>query len=767
MKKTVCLFLALTFIFSIGIFGVSFTEDVDLSIAVPLEEGPPQEDFMMEIPENEDANVIESDAIPAEETLEIDPAFAPTLNPPQNVKLLSQYSFIQVRWDHVQSATEYEVYRSYDQSGPYALLGTVKASHVVNYGYLNDNEAAMGKVYYYKVKAVFDDGIDRSTSDFSNVVSGVKGLEVPGSIMLISSGRTSIEIMWGFSSGAEGFCIYRSDSENGKYEQVAIMPGTSLLKYTDTNLKEGKTYYYKVCAYMVIGGKRLEGSFTDVFVATTSIPAPVGIKAEMGTGAEIIIKWDTVANADGYVVYRDRYSQRNPISTLNGEHANTYTDQNIEANTEYTYYVRAYKIVGSETVYGEYSEPAQIKSLFCKAPTNLTVEVTSQSTMQLTWYLVNGASGYHVYMSTSKDSGYTLIRELSGYKNKTATITGLKPAHTYYFKVESFIISGDKKIVSEKMAGPVSGKITLNPPAVFLANSKGISSIALSWSSLFGADGYILYRSEYSYKDFKQIKTFNSASTTSFTDKTGLKSATKYYYKIKGFTNVGGEKVSGKTTNVIVAQTKSNGPQNLKTSCTAYNQITLKWAKNSNYDGYQIFRSGSENGTYKRIGSVSGNSFVAKCNPETQYYFKIRGFKKTSGKVSYSGYSLVQSGQTHYSFPQNTSLTVYYDYSQSTSWIQFDFENRTGKDLIIYSNGCRMMDTLDSRYDRSLTLTNANKKPVTSAKLKSGSKSKYWLYTPNPTRYQTCSYYYFIIKFDGRMYQARVTQYVFNLDLIG
>lgn len=59
---------------------------------------------------------------------------------------------------------------------------------------------------------------------------------------------TYIKVSWGKVTGATGYRIYRADSKDGTYKQVAKV-GAKVTSYTNKNVKENKKYYYKVRAY--------------------------------------------------------------------------------------------------------------------------------------------------------------------------------------------------------------------------------------------------------------------------------------------------------------------------------------------------------------------------------------------------------------------------------------------------------------------------------------------------------------------------------------
>lgn len=84
-------------------------------------------------------------------------------------------------------------------------------------------------------------------------------------------------------------------------------------------------------------------------------------------------------------------------------------------------------------------------------------------------------------------------------------------------------------------------------------------------------------------------------------------------------------------------------PKNMsgfKAKKTSTKDITLTWKKNTSADGYQIYRSSSLNGTYKRIKTIKTYKTTSYKNTKLKagqcYYYKIRSYKKV-GKTTYYG----------------------------------------------------------------------------------------------------------------------------------
>lgn len=80
----------------------------------------------------------------------------------------------------------------------------------------------------------------------------------------VTAGKKKATLKWKKVSGASGYIVYRADSKSGTYKAVATIKKGSTVSYTEKNLTTGKKYYYKVCAYRTVSGKKVTGSASSV-----------------------------------------------------------------------------------------------------------------------------------------------------------------------------------------------------------------------------------------------------------------------------------------------------------------------------------------------------------------------------------------------------------------------------------------------------------------------------------------------------------------------
>ena len=81
-------------------------------------------------------------------------------------------------------------------------------------------------------------------------------------------------------------------------------------------------------------------------------------------------------------------------------------------------------------------------------PSTPTAKVTAGTRKAtITWNKVTGASGYEVYMSTSKTGTYSRIKTV-GSSVKSFTKTSLVKGKRYYFKVKAYKTINGTKVYS-------------------------------------------------------------------------------------------------------------------------------------------------------------------------------------------------------------------------------------------------------------------------------------------------------------------------------
>lgn len=86
---------------------------------------------------------------------------------------------------------------------------------------------------------------------------------VPGSFKAVGQNR-AVKLTWKKLPEAKGYEIYGAASKSGKYTRKATLAGASRTSYTQKKLVKGRSYYYKIRSYRIVGGKKIYSSFSSV-----------------------------------------------------------------------------------------------------------------------------------------------------------------------------------------------------------------------------------------------------------------------------------------------------------------------------------------------------------------------------------------------------------------------------------------------------------------------------------------------------------------------
>lgn len=151
----------------------------------------------------------------------------------------------------------------------------------------------------------------------------------------IENKATSISMKWDEVLRAEGYAIYRAESD-GVYQKVAT---TKNINYTDKGLTAGKTYKYKVCAYAYEEDNC--GKYSDAAKMTT-LPAKPTITVKGGNG-KARVKWNAINGASGYYLYWYDGTKYQYLTTLEGKSNTEYLHKGLKNGQYAKYKVEAYR----------------------------------------------------------------------------------------------------------------------------------------------------------------------------------------------------------------------------------------------------------------------------------------------------------------------------------------------------------------------------------------------------------------------------------------
>ena len=541
---------------------------------------------------------------------------------------------LKIKWSGLDNVDYYEIWRDTKDAYDYEKIDEVSdATSFI------DDTVELGTRYYYLVRPVFNDG---TTGEYSKSISGVALAKTNFTKIKAKSGK-KVTLTWKKVSQAEGYLIYRKDSEDGKYNQIGKVTSGKTLTYTDTVKSNNKTYTYKIQAYNTNNGKQGVGAYSSTKSAKTLAKAKItGITS---SNEEVLkISWKKVSGAKGYIISRStsKNSGYKKIDTVTGK--TSYSDDTVKAGKTYYYKVEAYNVNSGTKGYGGASDAVAGKT--AKRTKITSIVSTNEKTLTIKWNKITGAYGYRIKRSTDEDGTYKVVKTIKSGNTTSYKDTSVKAGKTYYYTVETMVKTGDNICYSGDSAS-MEGR-TAKKAKIKYAVSNGSNQIEVNWGAVRGAYGYRIKRSTSKNGTYKVVATLKGKNNTTYQDKK-LKTAKTYYYKVETINKVNGKKgYSGNSAAVSAKTLKTTSITAVK--ATGSTSVRLEWKAVDGASGYQIYRSTSKDSGYKKVGQVKGKN-TKKYEDKTleagkTYYYQVRAYKSNSAKNGVASFSKAQKAWT-------------------------------------------------------------------------------------------------------------------------
>ena len=563
----------------------------------------------------------------------------------------SDEEVLKIFWKKVSGAKGYIISRSTKKDSGYSEIDTVSGEKTTSY---TDDTVKAGKTYYYKVEAY---NVNSGTKGYGGASDAVAGKTAKRTKItsIVSTNEKTLTIKWNKITGAYGYRIKRSTDEDGTYKVVKTIKSGNTTSYKDTSVKAGKTYYYTVETMVKTGDNICYSGDSASVEGRTAKKAKIKYAVSNGSN-QIEVNWGAVSGAYGYRIKRStsKNGTYNVIATVNGKNKTTYQDKNVKTAKTYYYKVETINKVNGKKGYSGDSAVVSAKTL--KTTSITAVKATGSTSVRLEWKAVDGASGYQIYRSTSKDSGYKKVGQVKGKNTKKYEDKTLEAGKTYYYQVRAYKSNSAKNGVASFSKAQKAWTIKQVVFSQITSDSK--NQVTLGWKKVSKAQGYDIYRSDESNSGFEKIASISSGSTLTYTDK-GIKSGNTYYYKIAATYKIKGSAGRGsysKVTEVAVLKQGSISSITLGDN----NVLNISWNSVANASGYELAGAISEKGSYTTLQTSGATSFThSNLTQGTTYYYKVRAYKDlSSGIRMYGPWSAVKSKAAAHEIMGTSSVTV-------------------------------------------------------------------------------------------------------------
>lgn len=226
--------------------------------------------------------------------------------------------------------------------------------------------------------------------------------------------------------------------------------GKTLVKGVDFTAEYKNNIYPGTAVVTVTFTGDYEGTVARTFKINYSFTARTAkLQAVSQTKNSIKVSWSAVSGAAGYRVqlFKGNTLVRTVVTSKTSVNFKKLENgKKLSAGTEYKVVVTAFSKLGGKVYYSTASR-SLLTATKTAAPSVKSVEA-GKGSVTLKWKKVAGATGYTVYYSTKKDSGFKAVKATT---KTSRTVKKLKSGKTYYVKVVA-----NKKVSGKRISSAFS-----------------------------------------------------------------------------------------------------------------------------------------------------------------------------------------------------------------------------------------------------------------------------------------------------------------------
>ena len=244
-----------------------------------------------------------------------------------------------------------------------AKRGYQDYDHIYSYAGSTYTESSAVKLsrgtYYLKVQPYAKNAVDKEYTLCVNKI-GNKKTSVTS---VKSTAYNKLKVSWKVVPAAASYQVYRSTKKDGDYQNIKTIDSVGTSSWTDSSVKTGKTYYYKIKVVVKTQNGNQTSGFSNVKSAK-AVPAKTTLKAKASNAKNVKLTWSKVKGANGYEIYRSnsKDGKYQKVKTISKGGTTSYKDGKLKKSTTYYYKIRAYRKVDRKKVYGSYSSVVSVKT---------------------------------------------------------------------------------------------------------------------------------------------------------------------------------------------------------------------------------------------------------------------------------------------------------------------------------------------------------------------------------------------------------------------
>ena len=357
------------------------------------------------------------------------------------------------------------------------------------------------------------------------------GLTAPA-VTLTAGNQKKLTISWEAQSEARGYIVYRSEEKNGTFARLAKVQGSDSTSYTDTTVKQDKTYYYKVRGYGSASGEVYYSEYSDIIKGNTIGGTEIKDIKQVSSGY-FYLRWTPYADADGYAIYRSADGgSYERIATVTDPQQGDYRDRTVEPGVTYSYKIRTINTLYGNEGFGKCS--GVLSATLLETPTMKRLDIRDDGYIKVVWTKALGASSYVVQRSTSEDGEYQTVATITDDTRNYYLDKNAERGMTYYYRVNAYN-QYEKVCGSTGFVESMGAKNFQTPQLTSTRITTSRPGMYLKWTPVAGANGYRIYKSTTKTGGYTKVATIKDGATLSYIDGAETIAGTTYYYKVKAY----------------------------------------------------------------------------------------------------------------------------------------------------------------------------------------------------------------------------------------
>ena len=195
----------------------------------------------------------------------------------------------------------------------------------------------------------------------NNVQSAIKNPNKITGFKLKTNYTNKVKLKWDKQSQITTYKIELYNKKTKKYECKKTL-NSDAISATIKGLTDGTTYKFRIRVVKTVNGKNYYGEYT--YLKITTKPNKVTISKIKSTAKKKMnIYWKKISNSTGYELQYSLKSNFKSKKSLKIKSKKTLnkTIKNLKSNKKYYIRIRAYKLVDSKKIYGDFSKVKNIK----------------------------------------------------------------------------------------------------------------------------------------------------------------------------------------------------------------------------------------------------------------------------------------------------------------------------------------------------------------------------------------------------------------------